>query len=206
MYVSDSKIKEARKIFKDHEGIMRTSEAGERPVFHERTLYHMRDVGILNRMDRGLYHLAEGDPISNPDLVLVAKKVSEARICLISALAIHDLTDEIPHAVHIALPHASWEPKMEYPPLKVYRFSDETLKAGVQIHEIDGVEIKVFEPAKTIADCFEFRNQIGQDPAIEALKRGISQKKATYKDIIRYARLCNVERVIQPYLEALGHG
>jgi len=205
MYVSDSKIDEAVKIFKDHGGILRTSEAKAAGI-HERTIYHMRDTGKVLKLDRGVYQLAENEPVSNPDLVIVAKKIPEARICLISALAIHNITDEIPHKVHIALPHSAWEPKMDYPPIKVYRFSYTTLTAGVQIQTIDGVEIKVYEPAKTIADCFKFRNQIGLDTAIEAIKRGISGKKATYKEIIHYARLCKVERVIQPYLEALGHG
>lgn len=205
MNVSDSKIEEAVQVFKVHKGIMRTSEILKEGV-HRRTLYHMRDTGIVQQLDRGVYQLAENEPVSNPDLVIVAKKIPKARICLISALEIHNMTDEIPHKVHIALPHSAWEPKMGYPPVKVYRFSNATLTAGVQIQNIDGVEIKVYEPEKTIADCFKFRNQIGLDTAIEALKRGISGKKATYKDIIHYARLCKVERVMQPYLEALGHG
>lgn len=205
MSISESKIEEAVQVFKAHDGIMRTSEVLNRGV-HRRTLYHMRDKGIVQQLDRGVYQLAENEPVSNPDLVIVAKKIPDARICLISALAIHDMTDEIPHKVHIALPHSAWEPKMDYPPIKVYRFSKATLTAGVQIHNIDGVGVKVYEPAKTIADCFKFRNQIGLDTAIEALKRGISGEKASYKEIIHYARLCKVERVIQPYLEALGHG
>ena len=205
MNVSDIKIEEAVQVFKDYDGIMRTSEVLNKGV-HRRTLYHMRDTGMLRQLDRGVYQLADREPAGNPDLVLVAKKIPGARICLISALAIHEMTDEIPHKVHIALAHSAWEPKMEYPPLKVYRFSEETLKAGVQKHSIDGMEVKVYLPAKTIADCFKFRNQIGLDVAIEALKRGLSEKKATYKDIIAYARLCKVNRVMQPYLEALGHG
>jgi len=205
MSISDSKIVEAVQVFKAHEGIMRTSEVLKEGV-HRRTLYHMRDTGIVQQLDRGVYQLSENEPVGNPDLVLVAKKIPDARICLISALAIHNMTDEIPHKVHIALPQSAWEPKMDYPPIKVYRFSNTTLTAGIQIHNIDGVEIKVYEPAKTIADCFKFRNQIGLDTAIESLKRGLSEKKTTIKDIIHYARLCKVERVIQPYLEALSHG
>lgn len=205
MYVSDSKIAEAIRIFKVHGGIMRTSEAIKAGI-HVRTIYHMRDNGNIIKLGRGVYQLAEFETPSNPDLIVVAKKITDARICLISALAVHKMTDEIPHKVHLALPHSAWEPKMEYPPIKVYRFSDVTLNAGIQIHTMDGVEIKVYEPAKTIADCFKFRNQIGLDTAIEALKRGISMEKATYKEILDYARLCKVERIIQPYLEALSHG
>lgn len=205
MYVSDSKIEEAVKLFKKRDGVMRTSEVLDAGV-HRRTLYHMRDEGIVTAIQRGVYQLTEIEPLSNPDLVVVAKKIPEARICLISALSIHGMTNEIPHKIHIALPRSSWQPKLDYPPLKVYRFSEETINSGLQIQSMDGVEIKVFNPAKTIADCFKFRNQIGLDVAIDALKRGINDGKATYRDIMTYAKLCKVERVIKPYLEAIGHG
>lgn len=205
MYVSGSKIEEAVKLFQEHDGVMRTSEVLEAGV-HRRTLYHMRDKGMVKAIQRGVYQLTEYEPLSNPDLVIVAKKIPDARICLISALSIHEMTEEIPHKVHIALPRSRWQPELDYPPLKVYRFSEETINSGLQTETIDGVEVKVFSPAKTIADCFKFRNQIGLEVAIEALKRGIREGKATYQDIIRYAKLCKVENVIKPYLEALGHG
>lgn len=205
MNISEEKIREAIEVFRAHDGIMRTSEVLKEGV-HRRTLYHMRDNGVVHKMGRGIYQLAENEPVSNPDLVLVAKKIPEARICLISALDIHNMTDQIPHKVHIALPHNTWEPKMDYPPIKVYRFSEETLNAGVDIQKIDGVDINVFNPAKTIADCFKFRNQIGKEVAIEALKEGIRTKKATYQEILKYAELCNVKNVMQPYLEAIAHG
>lgn len=205
MYVSDSKIEEAVTLFKKRDGVMRTSEVLDAGV-HRRTLYHMRDEGIVTAIQRGVYKLTENEPLSNPDLVIVAKKIPEARICLISALSIHEMTDEIPHKIHIALPRSSWQPEFDFPPLKVYRFSEETINSGLQIQSMDGVEIKVFNPAKTIADCFKFRNQIGLDVAIEALKRGINDGKATYRDIMMYAKLCKVDRVIKPYLEAIGHG
>mgnify|MGYP003132223410 CR=1 FL=1 len=205
MYVSDSKIKEAVRLFKKRDGVLCTSEVLDAGV-HRRTLYHMRDEGIVTAIQRGVYRLTENEPLSNPDLVIVAKKIPEARICLISALSIHEMTNEIPHKIHIALPRSSWQPELDYPPLKVYRFSEETINSGFQNHFMDGVEIKVFNPAKTIADCFKFRNQIGLDVAIEALKRGINDGKATYREILMYAKLCKVERVIKPYLEAIGHG
>lgn len=205
MYVSKPKIEEAIKLFQEHDGVMRTSEVLDTGV-HRRTLYHMRDEGIVKAIQRGVYQLTESEPLSNPDLVIVAKKIPEARICLISALSIHEMTDEIPHKVHIALPRSSWQPELDYPPLNVYRFSDETINSGLQTKTIDGVKIKIFNPSKTIADCFKFRNQIGLDVAIEALKRGISEGKASYKEIVEYARLCKVEKVIRPYMEMIGHG
>ena len=205
MYTSQSKIAEAVKLFQEHDGVMRTSEVLDAGV-HRRTLYHMRDEGVVTAIQRGVYQLTESEPLSNPDLVIVAKKIPESRICLISALSIHEITDEIPHKVHIALPRSSWQPELDYPPLKVYRFSDETINSGLETQQIDGVEMKVFNPAKTIADCFKFRNQIGLDVAIEALKRGVNEGKASYGDIVKYAKLCKVERVIKPYLETVGHG
>ncbi len=205
MYVSNQKIEEAIRVFEDHQGIMRTSEALEAGIYR-RTLYHMRDHGYLEQLGRGVYKLKEKEPLSNPDLVIVVRKIPDAVICLISALDIHDMTDEIPHKVHIALSRTSRTPVMDYPPVNVYRYSDETLKAGVEIKKIDGISVNVFNPAKTIADCFKFRNQIGLDVAIEALKRGINEGKATYGAIVKYAKLCKVERVIKPYLETVGHG
>lgn len=202
MYISKLKIEEAVKLFQEHDGVMRTSEVLDAGV-HRRTLYHMRDEGMVTAIQRGVYQLTESEPLSNPDLVIVAKKIPEARVCLISALSIHEMTDEIPHKVHIALPRSSWKPKLDYPPLKVYRFSEETIDSGLQIQTIDGVEVKVFNPAKTIADCFKFRNQIGLDVAIEALKRGINEGKATYGDIVKYARFCRVKNVIRPYIEVI---
>jgi predicted transcriptional regulator of viral defense system len=202
MYVSKEKIEEAIRIFKEHNGIMRTSEALDAGIY-QRTLYFMRDEEYLTQLQRGVYQLNEREPLGYPDLVIVAQKIPAAVICLISALDLHELTDQIPHQVHIALPRTSRDPVMDYPPIKVYRFSKETLNAGVDIQKIDGVDINVFNPAKTIADCFKFRNQIGKEVAIEALKEGIRMKKATYQDIVKYAELCRVKNVIKPYMEAL---
>ena len=202
MYVSKEKIEEAIRIFKEHNGIMRTSEALDSGIYR-RTLYYMRDDGYLTKLQRGVYQLSDKEPLGYPDLVIVAQKIPAAVICLISALDLHELTDQIPHQVHIALPRTSRDPVMETPPIKVYRFSEETLNAGVDTQKIDGVDINVFNPAKTIADCFKFRNQIGKDVAIEALKEGIKAQKATYQDILKYAEVCRVKNVITPYLEIL---
>ncbi len=202
MYVSNDKIEEAIRIFKEHQGVMRTAEALEAGIY-PRTLYYMRDEGYLNQLERGVYQLHDKEPLRNPDVVIVSRKIPDAVICLISALDLHDMTDEIPHKVHIALPRTSRNPKIDYPSVNVYRFSEETLNAGVEIKEFDGIPVKVYNPAKTIADCFKFRNQIGLDVAIEALKRGISESKATYKDIIKYAEMCRVKNVIRPYLEVI---
>lgn len=205
MNVSDQNISKAVAVFQKHKGIMRTKEVIAAGI-HPRTLYFMRDEGIVAQVSRGLYELAEGSDINQPDLILVKRKIPDARICLISALDFHGLTDEIPNSVYVALPKGAWEPKLSYPPVKTFRFSDITYASGVETHSVDGEQISVYSPAKTIADCFKFRNQIGLDVCIEALKRAINQNKATYSDIFHFAKVCKVTRVITPYMEAIGHG
>lgn len=204
MPVSDQKIKEAVALFKEHGGIMRTSEALDEGI-HSRTLYWMRDHGYLNQLERGVYQIEDKEPLSNPDLAVVGTKIPEAKICLISALDFHNMTTEIPHKVHIALPRRHWKPKLEYPPIQVYWFSGKSLTEGIENHEVDGVKIQVYNPAKTIADCFKFRNKIGMDIALEALKNGLKEGKATYSEILKYADICRVENVIRPYLETIAH-
>lgn len=204
MYVSEQKIIDAISLFKEHGGIMRTSEALEEGI-HSRTLYWMRDHRYLTQLERGVYRLEDKEPLANPDLAIVGTKIPSARICLISALDFHDMTTEIPHQVHIALHPEQWKPKLGYPPIHVYRFSGESLTQGARKHKVDGVQIQVYNPAKTIADCFKFRNQIGLEIAIEALKQGIKEKKASYTEILKYADICRVENVIRPYLETIAH-
>ncbi len=205
MYVSEEKIEEALRVFKNHHGIMRTSEVLNAGI-HERVLYHMYKEGYLEKLQRGVYQLSDQKPLGNPDLVIVASKIPNGVLCLLSALDFHDMTDQIPHQVHIALSRTSRNPVLDYPPLKVYRFSKKTLHNGVETHLVDGISVNIFSPAKTIADCFKFRNQIGIDVAIEALKKGINEEKATYKDILKYAEICKVQNIIKPYLQMLGHG
>lgn len=205
MYVSVEKIEEAINVFKQQDGVLRMSEALDKGIYR-RTLYHMLEEGYITKLERGVYKLVGKGPLSNPDLAIVATKIPKARVCLISALDFHDMTTEIPHSVHIALPRTSRDPKLDYPPLTVYRFSGKSLTEGVKEHNIDGIEVQVYNPAKTIADCFKFRNKIGQDIAIEALERGIREGKASYKEIIHYADICRVKTVIKPYLESIANG
>lgn len=204
MYVSDQKIKEAKALFNEHGGIMRTSEALNAGI-HRRTLYWMRDHGYLTKLERGVYRLEDKEPLSYPDLAIVGTKIPSARICLISALDFHDMTTEIPHQVHIALSRKHRNPTLDYPPITVYRFSGQSLTEGIEKHTIDGVELMVYNPAKTIADCFKFRNQIGLDIVLEALKRAIKDSKAGYPEIMKYAEICRVKNVIRPYLETIAH-
>ena len=201
MYTSKEKTRKALSVFKDRGGILRTSEALSAGI-HPRTLYKLRDEGYITKLDRGLYKLSDDPPLSNPDISIVAARVPNAKICLLSALDFHEMTTEIPHKIHIAIARTQRDPKIDYPPIEVYRFTDESFTEGVEKHEIDGQTIQVYSPAKTIADCFKFRNKIGKEIAIEAFQSGLEQKKIEIKEILKFAKICRVENIIKPYLEA----
>jgi predicted transcriptional regulator of viral defense system len=188
--------------FRRHGGVLRTSEALKLGI-HPQTLYALRDEGRLTRLDRGLYTLADAPESANPDLIVVARRVPKGILCLLSALAFHELTTQLPHQVHIALPRGTKSPRLLHPPLRVFRFSGLAFSRGVEKHRIDGSEIRIYTPAKTVADCFKFRNQIGLDVALEALRGCWRRKLCTMDDLWKYARICRVANVMRPYLESL---
>jgi len=196
-----SSHEQAREIFKAHGGTLRTREALAAGI-HQRTLYAMRDAGELEQLARGLYRLTDLPPLSNPDLATVAKRVPQGVVCLISALALHELTTQIPHVVHLALPRNARTPKLDYPPIQVYRFSGGSFKAGIEVHPIEGVDVRVYSAEKTLADCFKYRNKIGLDVALEALRAYRGRRGSRLQRVLEYARICRVEPVIRPYLEA----
>lgn len=199
---NESSIDAAKRLFRRHGGVLRTSEA-LRLGIHPRTLYAMRDQGLLERLSRGLYRLADLPPLGNPDLVAVALKVPGGVICLISALAYHELTTQIPHEVYLALPRGAEPPRLEHPPVRVFWFTGKAFTEGVETHEVDGVLVRIYGVEKTLADCFKYRNKIGLDTAVEALRRYVRGRRAHIDTLMRYARICRVEKVMRPYLEAL---
>lgn len=192
---------QARQVFRKRGGTLRTREALDAGI-HPRTLYALRDAGDLEQLARGVYRLADMPPLSEPDLATVGKRIPHGVVCLISALAFHELTTQIPHAVHIALPRNAWTPTLKYPPIRVYHFSADAFTAGVDIHTIEGITVRVYNPEKTLADCFKYRNKIGFDVAIEALRKYRTRRGADFQRMLEYARVCRVEKVIRPYLEA----
>lgn len=197
------RIQTALKIFQKHKGVMRSSQIFAQGI-QPRTLYQMRAEGLLVQEGRGLYRLA-GEPVwSDPDLAVVSLRIPKGVICLISALYFHHLTTQIPHQVYVALPKDSEKPRIEYPPIRFFWISPRAFEAGIEKHVIDHVEVQVYGIAKTIADCFKFRNKIGLEVALEALREGIRQKRSTPDEILHFARLDRVERIILPYLEALA--
>lgn len=194
-------IRQAQAAFKAHGGILRTTEALAAGI-HPRTLYAMRDAGEVESLSRGVYRLTSLPPLANPDLATVAKRIPHGVVCLISALAFHELTTQIPHEVHLALPRTARYPRLSQPPLRVYYFSTEAMEAGIDTHIIDGVTVRIYNPAKTLADCFKYRSKVGMDVVLEAL-RAYRSKSPRLQQVLQYAKVCRVERLMRPYLEAL---
>jgi predicted transcriptional regulator of viral defense system len=159
--------------------------------------------GQLERIKRGMYSLPDAQVSEHRSLMEVAKQAPNAVICLISALDFHELTTQIPHEVWIAIEKSSWKPSIDYPPLNVSYFSGQSFLYGIQERDINGVTMKIYSPAKTVADCFKFRNKIGQDVAIEALRETWRQGKASMNELWEAAKVCRVARVMRPYLEAI---
>lgn len=182
-------------------GAVRTAEA-LRVGVHPRTLYELRDAGELEQVSRGVYRLSVQEPLSDPDLVTVALRVPRAVVCLVSSLAFHAITTQIPRAVSIALEPGAETPRVDYPPISVHRFSGAALTSGIEEHGIDGVRVRVYSPEKTLADCFKYRNKIGMDVVLEALALYKARKKLKLGELLKYARACRVEKVMKPYLEA----
>lgn len=194
--------REAQVVFKKQGGMLRTSQAIAQGV-HPRVLYQMSKAGRLRQVSRGVYRLAELPDLSNPDLAAVAARIPQGVICLISALAFHHLTTQIPHQVDIALPRGTKQPRLEFPPIRVFRFSTPVHMAGIEVHRVDNMEIRIYSAAKTMADCFRFRNRLGTDVVMEALRIFHERKRSALRELLKYARICRVERVMMPYLEAL---
>lgn len=192
----------AIEAFRKRGGILRTRQAVELGI-HPRTLYQLRDDGLVEVVSRGVYRLAELPELSNPDLVTVALRVPRAVVCLISALAYHDATTEVPHEVQIALPRDTKAPQLDHPPLRIFRFSGPALTEGVEVVKLDGVDVRIYTLAKTVVDCFRFRNKLGVDVAVEALNHAVRRRGVKPASLLRYARACRVERVMLPYLEAI---
>ena len=197
-----SRFDRAVAIFKKHGGILRTAQA-LRAGIHPSTLYAMRDSGSIEVVSRGVYRLAGSEPLGNPDLVIVATRVRGGVICLISALAFHKITTQIPHEVHVALLRGAEEPRLEHPPIKTYRFTGQAFTAGIETHELDGVSVRIYSLEKTLADCFKFRNKIGLDTAVEAVRFYRERRSVKVDALMRYATICRVEKVIRPYLQAI---
>jgi predicted transcriptional regulator of viral defense system len=138
---------------------------------HRRTLYALRDAGVLEQLGRQLYRLADAPPLGNPDLVAATRRVPKAVVCLLSALAHHGLTTQVPHEAYLAVPPNAQPYRIDYPPVRVFRVGGRAFAEGVETHELDGVPVRIYARERTLADCFKFRTAVGLNRATEALRR-----------------------------------
>jgi predicted transcriptional regulator of viral defense system len=191
-----------KQVFVKNNGILRASAAIDLGV-PQHILYKMVKTGELIRESQGIYRLKEFEPPGNPDLVQISLRVPRAVICLISALFFHELTTQIPHQVYIALPRNVKTPRINYPPVKTFHFAYHAYKEGIEEQTLDGVKTRIYGREKTIADCFKFREKIGPDIALEALKDYLKQPKPNPQLVMKYAKVDRVDKIIRPYLESL---
>jgi predicted transcriptional regulator of viral defense system len=183
------------------EGMLRAKDAVERG-FHHECLRRLCEKGLLVRVARGLYVPADKDFGAHQTLAEVAKRVPRGVVCLLSALRFHEIGTQLPHEVWVAIDRKAALPQVGRLPMHIVRFSGPALTEGIEERNIGGVRVKVYCPAKTVADCFKYRNKIGLDVALEAMRNCRQQRKATMDELWRYAKICRVANVMQPYLEA----
>ncbi|MXZ45721.1 MAG: transcriptional regulator [Chloroflexi bacterium] len=167
-------------------------------------LSRLAHTGELDRVGRGLYTLAGASPTEHRSLAEVAKRVPRGVICLLSALRFHELTTQAPFEVWLAIGQKDRTPRPNGTRLRIVRVSGDSRDAGVETHVVEGVPVRIYGVAKTVADCFKFRNKIGVDVAFEALRDCLEQRRCTTDELSEYARVCRVSRVMQPYMEALA--
>ena len=186
----------------EQEGVLRPCDLD---AYHipRRYLSRLYQRGLLVRSARGLYTAANAELSENQTIVDVSKRIPKGAICLLSALSIHEITTQSPFEVWIAIDVKARLPQIKDLPIKTVRFSGEALTSGIDYQIIDGVKVPIYNPAKTIADCFKYRNKIGLDVAIEALQEGWKDKKFNMNDMWMYSKICRVQNVMRPYLESL---
>lgn len=192
----------ALQLFRDHGGMLRTRELIELGV-HTDALYELRESGQIVELDRGLYRLAEAGDAEHPDLAVVAARAPNAAVCLISALSYHNITTQIPSSVHLAVPRGHYRGISLSVPVTVYRFDPRTFKEGLETHHIAGKQLQIYGSARAVVDCFKFRNKVGLDVALEALRLARQRKRVQNRDLLRYARMLRVEKLMSPYLQVI---
>jgi predicted transcriptional regulator of viral defense system len=184
-------------------GVVRSGDLKEQGFSREQ-LRRLRERGLVEQIGRGLYRLPAQEITEHQSLVEASRRVPHGVICLLSALRFHGMTTQNPFEVWLAVDRKAWLPKVDHPPLRVVRFSGAALAEGIEEHWLQGIQVRVYNPAKTVADCFKYRNKIGLDVAIEALRDGVEKRLATFDDLWKYAKICRVSNVMRPYLESVG--
>jgi predicted transcriptional regulator of viral defense system len=185
------------------DGLLRASDLTQHGLSRGQIM-RLTQQGELLRVGRGLYSRPDATITENHTLAQVCARVPQGVICLASALQFHNLTTQNPWQVWLLIESHARVPKVDYPPLRILRASGEAFTAGVEEHTVEGVTVRVTNVAKTVADCFKYRNKIGLAVALEALKEALGERRTDRAMLHRYARLCRVEHVMKPYLEALS--
>ncbi|MBI1401035.1 type IV toxin-antitoxin system AbiEi family antitoxin domain-containing protein [Hyphomonas sp.] len=180
-------------------GIMRLSELMAEGI-SQPTLSRLVNAGELVRPARGLYELAETEFELTHTLATVTKRVPRGVICLISALQYHDITLQTSNRVWVAIGESDRKPQLHYPKVRIVRFGEKAFERGIESHRIDGVAVRIFDPAKSVVDCFRYRNTVGLDVALEALRVAIRKRKASPDSIAEYAKALRIWSVLQPYI------
>ena len=183
-------------------GLIRTGEALKSGI-HRRTLYGLRDEGTLIQISRGLYQLADVEIHAQISLAEIAKRVPNGVVCLISALAFHELTTQTPHYVWLAVERKTRKPRIEYPPLRIFFFSGDMFSRGITIHKIMNQKVKIYDAPKTVIDCFRWQKAVGLDVAIEAAKEYLKRRDSSPSLLVQYAKICKVEKLVRPYLQVI---
>jgi predicted transcriptional regulator of viral defense system len=170
---------------------------------NRKRLYAMRDAGTIQLLSRGHFRLASLDAMGNPDLVTIAARVPQGVLCLISALSFHELTTQVPHAIDVALERGMRKPRLDHPPTRFFWFSGPAFHEGIEPHKLDGALVRIYDPEKTIVDCFRYRNKIGMDVVLEALRLWRQRRRRKLDILLKYARMRHVEHTMRPYLETM---
>jgi len=183
-------------------GIVQARDLEDRGISRNH-LYTLCKDGVLNRIATGLYMLEDESMTEYISLAETAKRIPSAVVCLLSALSFHEIGTQMPKDIWISIPRGSWRPRVKSPPLNITFLSETSYSYGIQKHNISGVSVNIYSPAKTVADCFKFRSKVGLDVAIESLKETLSSRKATVDALMDAARINRVSKIMQPYLEAI---
>jgi predicted transcriptional regulator of viral defense system len=183
-------------------GIIRVQDLKDEGI-HPEYLRRMVSQGLIIQTGRGLYNAADAEISAHHSLAQVSKWVPHGVVCLISALQYHNIGTQNPFEVWLALERNVASPRIQYPPLRIVRFSGESFSKGIEEHLIENITVKVYSPAKTVADCFKYRNRLGLDVAIEALRECIKHRRCTNDELWNYSKICRVSNVMKPYLESM---
>lgn len=184
-------------------GLIRVRDAEERGI-HREVLRRLTKQGRLTRVSRGTYAPANAEASTHHDLAIAATRVPRGVVCLLSALAYHEIGSQLPHEVWMTIDRRERKPRLGYPRMRFVLSSGDALRTGIETVKIDGVGVPISSPTKCVVDCFRFRRTVGLDVAIEALRETLRQRRATPSEIMECAQRCRVGTVIRPYLEAMS--